>query len=100
MLFCLSHMHKLMQSFSTQVFQSSLVSLHHIMAGFGIPDNPYFTEFLNNSVSSLLKTLKDPALPLMEMRVSINIYIRNTLLTLRLLSLKLNFKFYDHSLSS
>ena len=48
------------------------------MAGFGIPDNPYFTEFLNNSVSSLLKTLKDPALPLMEMRVSINLAVESS----------------------
>ena len=39
------------------------------MSGFGVQKEPYFTEKLNQSISSLLKALKDPALPLMEMRV-------------------------------
>ena len=39
------------------------------MSGFGVQKEPFFTEKLNQSISSLLKALKDPALPLMEMRV-------------------------------
>ena len=39
------------------------------MSGFGVQKEPFFTSKLNESVSLLLKALKDPALPLMEMRV-------------------------------
>ena len=55
--------------FYCQVFQSAQESLLHIMSGFGVQKEPFFTEKLNESTSSLLKALKDPALPLMEMRV-------------------------------
>ena len=39
------------------------------MAGYGVQREPFFTEKLNESVSALLRALKDPSLPLMEMRV-------------------------------
>ena len=39
------------------------------MSGFGVQKEPFFTDKLNRTVSSLLEALKDPALPLMEMRV-------------------------------
>ena len=50
----------------TQVFQSSKNGLLHLMAGFGVQQEPYFSEKLSGLVSNLLTALKDPALPLME----------------------------------
>ena len=51
------------------MFQFAEESLRFIMAGFAVQEEQYFTEKLNNCVTSLLKALKDPALPLMEMQV-------------------------------
>lgn len=53
---------------SHQVFHGALDALRCIMAGFGVQGELYFTSALNAAVSSLLSTLKDPALPLMELQ--------------------------------
>ena len=55
--------------FVSQMFQSAAELLKFTMAGFGVQEEPYFTDKLNNSVTSLFKALKDPSLPLMEMQV-------------------------------
>lgn len=39
------------------------------MDGFGVQEEPYFTDKLDCTVNAFLTTLKDPALPLMEMQV-------------------------------
>ena len=57
--------------FVSQMFQSAAEVLKFIMAGFGVQEEPYFTEKLNDSVTSLFKALKDPSLPLMEMQVCV-----------------------------
>ena len=36
------------------------------MAGFGVQQEPFFTDKLNSLIDDLLMALKDPALPLME----------------------------------
>ena len=53
------------------MFQSAAEVLKFTMAGFGAQEEPYFTEKLNDSVTSLFKALKDPSLPLMEMQVCV-----------------------------
>ena len=57
--------------FVSQVFQCAAEVLKFTMAGFGVQEEPYFTEKLNDSVTSLFKALKDPSLPLMEMQVCV-----------------------------
>ena len=53
------------------MFQCVAEVLKFTMAGFGVQEEPYFTEKLNDSVTSLFKALKDPSLPLMEMQVCV-----------------------------
>ena len=57
--------------FVSQMFQCVAEVLKFTMAGFGVQEEPYFTEKLNDSVTSLFKALKDPSLPLMEMQVCV-----------------------------
>ena len=38
------------------------------MAGFSIMEEPFFSDYLNKTVSDLLHSLKDPHLPLLEMQ--------------------------------
>lgn len=48
-----------------QMFKAALDTLKCIMAGFLVKE-PFFTEKLNVTVKTLLNTLKDPSLPLLE----------------------------------
>lgn len=50
-----------------QLFASAKESLVHILDGYSYPE-PYFREKLEQSVSSLMKTLRDPSLPLLELQ--------------------------------
>ena len=52
-----------------QVFEDVSKTLHYIMCGYMIPDDQLFTEKLRNSVTLFLKSLKDPSLPLLELKV-------------------------------
>ena len=52
-----------------QVFEDVSKTLHYIMCGYTIPDDQLFTEKLRNSVTLFLKSLKDPSLPLLELKV-------------------------------
>ena len=44
------------------------MTLQHVMAGFAMPE-PFFSVSLDETLSSFLSGLTDPALPLMEMQV-------------------------------
>ncbi|ESP03134.1 hypothetical protein LOTGIDRAFT_199489 [Lottia gigantea] len=50
-----------------QVFQSARNVLENILSGYILPE-PYFTELLSKTVESMMKCLKDPALPLLELQ--------------------------------
>ncbi len=50
-----------------QVFQSTKESLINILNGYSYPE-PYFKEKLEESVNTLMKTLRDPSLPLLELQ--------------------------------
>ncbi|XP_041352027.1 acetyl-CoA carboxylase-like isoform X1 [Gigantopelta aegis] len=50
-----------------QVFQRTLAQLQNVMAGYILPE-PYFKDRLKNNVSVLMKCLKDPSLPLLELQ--------------------------------
>ena len=50
-----------------QVFQTTNESLSHILAGYSYPE-PYFKERLDSSVNTLMKILRDPSLPLLELQ--------------------------------
>jgi acetyl-CoA carboxylase/biotin carboxylase 1 len=50
-----------------QVFQSTKESLSHILDGYSYPE-PYFKEKLDQSVNTLMKSLRDPSLPLLELQ--------------------------------
>ncbi|KAG5840361.1 hypothetical protein ANANG_G00187990 [Anguilla anguilla] len=50
-----------------QVFHSVLENLAKIMDGFCLPE-PYFSNKLKQWVSTLMKTLRDPSLPLLELQ--------------------------------
>ncbi|KAJ8286073.1 hypothetical protein GJAV_G00034250 [Gymnothorax javanicus] len=50
-----------------QVFHSVLENLVKIMDGFCLPD-PYFSNKLKQWVGTLMKTLRDPSLPLLELQ--------------------------------
>ena len=56
------------------MFQCAAEVLKFTMAGFGVQEEPHFTEKLNDSVTSLFKALKDPSLPLMEMQVCVCVW--------------------------
>ncbi|XP_031574256.1 acetyl-CoA carboxylase-like [Actinia tenebrosa] len=50
-----------------QVFRRTYESLQHIMDGYCI-DEPYFSERVKENVGLLLKCLRDPALPLLQLQ--------------------------------
>ena len=50
------------------MFQTARENLQHIMTGYAA-EEPQFTKFLNKNVDLLTKSLKDPRLPLMELKV-------------------------------
>ena len=52
-----------------QVFAETKAFLDCVLHGFTIPE-PYFTTRVKQAVETLVKCLKDPALPLYELRVS------------------------------
>lgn len=51
-----------------QVFYNTMSFLENILAGYTLP-NPYYKERLHTAVEILMKSLRDPALPLFEMQV-------------------------------
>jgi len=51
-----------------QVFQVARENLQNIMDGYAISE-PYFLRRLEENVNMLMKALKDPALPLLELQV-------------------------------
>ena len=54
---------------SLQEFRAASESLRQVMAGFSIPDKHFFAENLESIVTTFLRTLKDPSLPLLEIKV-------------------------------
>ena len=52
-----------------QQFQRSRSTLEHILAGYCLPQ-PYYQEKMDETVQSLMKALRDPMLPLLELQVS------------------------------
>ncbi|XP_060601349.1 acetyl-CoA carboxylase-like isoform X2 [Ruditapes philippinarum] len=50
-----------------QIYKRNLDELENILAGYVLPE-PYFTEKLKTVVESLIKCLKDPSLPLLELQ--------------------------------
>lgn len=64
-----------------QLFQSTRAELENILAGYSLPE-PYFRPKLQESIERLMKCLRDPALPLLELQV----HISTRLITLFLLS--------------
>ncbi|XP_064618157.1 acetyl-CoA carboxylase-like isoform X2 [Liolophura sinensis] len=55
-----------------QVFQSAKTELDHILAGYALPD-PYGQKFMNETVEKVMKCLRDPSLPLLELQELISI---------------------------
>lgn len=51
-----------------QLFQSSRTALENVLNGYALPE-PYFTKYLNEKVDTLMKCLRDPVLPLLELQV-------------------------------
>ena len=51
------------------MFQEALELLRHVMQGFAVQEDHFFSASLTSAVEALLRALKDPALPLMEMQV-------------------------------
>lgn len=52
-----------------QVFHKAKSDLDNILSGYILPE-PYFRERLRITVEKMMKCLKDPALPLLELQVS------------------------------
>ncbi|XP_074643040.1 acetyl-CoA carboxylase-like isoform X2 [Tubulanus polymorphus] len=50
-----------------QVFQAQRTALENILAGYCLPE-PHFTKHCQNTVDKLMKSLKDPSLPLLELQ--------------------------------
>ena len=50
-----------------QVFQRTRTELENLLAGYVLPD-PFFTDRVKKSVETLMKCLRDPSLPLLEMQ--------------------------------
>lgn len=57
-----------------QLFQSTRAELENILAGYSLPE-PYFRPKLQDSIERLMKCLRDPALPLLELQVNMHIYL-------------------------
>lgn len=53
-----------------QVFQRTRTELENLLAGYVLPD-PFFTSRVKKSVETLMKCLRDPSLPLLEMQVKV-----------------------------
>ena len=51
-----------------QVFQRAKADLDNILSGYILPD-PHFQRRLSSTVNRMMKCLKDPALPLLELQV-------------------------------
>jgi hypothetical protein len=51
-----------------QIFQSTRAELENILAGYTLPE-PYFKQKLQTSIEKLMKCLRDPSLPLLELQV-------------------------------
>ena len=54
-----------------QLFEESLETLRNVMAGFCIPNDEMFRLKIEKYVNMFFTSLKDPALPLLEFRVSL-----------------------------
>ena len=52
-----------------QVFANTKTTLENILAGYCRPD-PYFKDHVQSIVDTLMKCLRDPALPLFELQVA------------------------------
>ena len=52
-----------------QVYLETKQFLDHVLAGYSLPE-PYFSNRVKQAVETLMKCLKDPALPLYELKVS------------------------------
>ena len=50
------------------VFTTSRSFLENLLGGYTLPE-PFFTTKLQSTVNTLMKTLRDPALPLYELQV-------------------------------
>ena len=51
-----------------QVFQRTRTELENLLAGYVLPE-PFFSTRVKKSVEMLMKCLRDPSLPLLEMQV-------------------------------
>ena len=51
-----------------QIFRSTQAELENILAGYALPD-PFFKSKLQTSIEKLMKCLRDPSLPLLELQV-------------------------------
>ena len=51
-----------------QVYLETKQFLDHVLAGYSLPE-PYFSNRVKQAVETLMKCLKDPALPLYELKV-------------------------------
>ena len=51
-----------------QVFLNTKTNLENILSGYCLPD-PYFSDRLQRDINTLMKCLRDPALPLYELQV-------------------------------
>jgi hypothetical protein len=63
-----------------QVFVNTRTTLENILAGYCLPE-PYFKDRLQSTVDTLMKCLRDPALPLYELQVRLFDSFDQTLLT-------------------
>ncbi|KAK3576974.1 hypothetical protein CHS0354_005975 [Potamilus streckersoni] len=55
-----------------QVFQMRMAELEHVLAGYILPE-PYFKPRLKQSVDEMMKCLRDPLLPLLELQELISV---------------------------
>ena len=52
-----------------QIFDNTRIALENLLAGYCLPD-PYFKDRLKIQVDTLMKCLRDPALPLFKLQAS------------------------------
>lgn len=57
-----------------QVFDNTRCSLDQLLAGYCLPD-PFFREQLERDVETLMKCLRDPALPLFKFQVCLGFLV-------------------------
>ena len=53
-----------------QIYQTSRTYLENILAGYVIPE-PFFTKSMKETVDTMMKCLRDPLLPLLELQVGL-----------------------------